>query len=167
MGKIYCSECGTQLDDSVKFCSNCGTPLSDEYTPLNRNKGINIDSFTTNDIMSNIEILPIAVGCILTFVFFILGSSGLLGGSMYISMMFPEGVAYSLLFGSFFAGLLYKKSILFALIHGLLIAIIMEFFFIFTTYIAVGHDEFYFLCIIAGLLGAFIGNFIITKIKKD
>ena len=167
MGKIYCSECGTQLDDSVKFCSNCGTPLSDEYAPLNRNNGINIDSFTSNDIMSNIEILPIAVGCILTFVFFILGSSRLLGESMFISMMFPTGVAYSLLFGSFFAGLLYKKSLLFALIHGFLIAIIMEFFFIFTTYIAVGHDEFYFLCIIAGLLGVFIGNFIITKIKKD
>lgn len=117
--------------------------------------------------MSNIEILPIAVGCILTFVFYILGISGLLGSSMEISMMFPTGVAYSLLFGSFFAGLLYKKSLVFALIHGLLIAIIMEFFFIFTTYIAVGHEEFYFLCIIAGLLGSFIGNFIITKIKND
>ena len=32
MGKIYCSECGTELDDAVNFCSNCGTPLDDDVS---------------------------------------------------------------------------------------------------------------------------------------
>ena len=26
MGKIYCTECGAELDESVKFCSSCGAP---------------------------------------------------------------------------------------------------------------------------------------------
>ncbi len=24
---IYCSKCGTKLDDNASFCSNCGTPI--------------------------------------------------------------------------------------------------------------------------------------------
>lgn len=27
MGKIYCTECGAKLDDSMKFCSSCGAKL--------------------------------------------------------------------------------------------------------------------------------------------
>ncbi len=30
MGKIFCSQCGTELDDSMNFCSNCGEPIEDE-----------------------------------------------------------------------------------------------------------------------------------------
>lgn len=33
---IYCSKCGTKLDDNARFCSNCGTPVvkvtSEEYS---------------------------------------------------------------------------------------------------------------------------------------
>ncbi|WP_406536995.1 zinc-ribbon domain-containing protein [Methanobrevibacter sp.] len=167
MGKIYCTECGTELDDSVKFCSNCGTALSDENNaskPTN-NELINTN-FNANEIISKIEILPIVIGCILTYIFYILGYAGVFGMSMSIDMLFPKGVAYSILFGSLIAGLLYKDSVIYAIIHGLIIAIIMEFFFLFTSYIAVGHDEFYFLCIIAGVFGSFIGNLIRTKIKN-
>lgn len=32
MGKIYCTECGTELDDTVKFCSSCGTPIDKDTT---------------------------------------------------------------------------------------------------------------------------------------
>ena len=167
MGKIYCTECGMELDDSMKFCSNCGTPLNDgNGVSKPNNQSINLNNFKTNDIMSKIEILPIAVGCILTIVFYFLGYAGLFGDSIHIAMLFPNGVAYSIIFGSLVAGYMYKDSVIFALIHGLIIAILMEFFFLFTTYIAVGHNEFYFLCIIAGLLGSFIGNFIRTKVKK-
>lgn len=167
MGKIYCTECGTELDDSVKFCSNCGTSLSDENDTSNSsNEIINISNFNANEVISKIKILPIAVGCILTYVFYILGYTGVFGISMSVDMLFPKGVAYSILFGTFIAGLLYKDSFLYALIHGLIIALIMEFFFLFTSYIAVGHDEFYFLCIIAGLFGSFIGNIIRTKIDQ-
>lgn len=38
MGKIYCAECGTELDDSMNFCSNCGAPLDDKSTNLTSNK---------------------------------------------------------------------------------------------------------------------------------
>ena len=50
MGKIYCTECGTELNDSVKFCSSCGAsidhknidPTSNESPE--RNKSLNNDS---------------------------------------------------------------------------------------------------------------------------
>lgn len=51
MGKIYCTECGTELEDTVKFCSNCGTPLDNKnITPTSEveannktsNEGINV-----------------------------------------------------------------------------------------------------------------------------
>lgn len=33
---IYCSKCGSKLDDNARFCSNCGTPVvkvtSEEYS---------------------------------------------------------------------------------------------------------------------------------------
>lgn len=33
---IYCSKCGTKLDDNARFCSSCGTPVvkttSEEYS---------------------------------------------------------------------------------------------------------------------------------------
>ncbi|WP_292885830.1 zinc-ribbon domain-containing protein [Methanobrevibacter sp. UBA212] len=168
MGKIYCTECGTELDDSVKFCSSCGTSLSnvDSESNFKSNELINTNNFNPNDIINKIKILPIIVGCILTFVFYFLGYGGAFGTSMSIDMLFPNGVAYSILFGSFIAGLLYKDSVLYALIQGLIISLIMEFFFLFTTNIAVGHGEFYLLCIIAGLFGSFIGCLIRTKIKQ-
>ena len=168
MGKIYCTECGTELDESVKFCSSCGTALSEENNaskPTN-NEIINTTNFNANNIISKIKIVPIVVGCILTYVFYLLGYAGVFGISMSVDMLFPQGVAYSLIFGTFIAGLLYKDSFVYALIHGLILALIIEFFFLFTTYIAVGHSEFYFLCIIAGLFGSFIGNIIRTKINQ-
>ena len=165
MGKIFCTECGTELNDSVKFCSNCGTPLNDENDSFKSNKSIN-NGFTIDDLMTKIQILPIVFGCILTIILWILGSVGVFGLYLDVDMLFPKGVAYCILFSSLVAGYLCKESAQIALIHGLLIAIIMEFFFLFTTDIAVGHSEFYFLCIIAGIFGSFIGNFIRTKVKK-
>ncbi len=38
MGKIYCTECGTELDDTVKFCSSCGTPIDNKNMPLKSNE---------------------------------------------------------------------------------------------------------------------------------
>ena len=32
MGKSYCSECGTELDDFAKFCPNCGKKVDDDYS---------------------------------------------------------------------------------------------------------------------------------------
>lgn len=43
MGKIYCTECGTELDDKVKFCSSCGAPIDDNNntTESNDTKEVN------------------------------------------------------------------------------------------------------------------------------
>jgi hypothetical protein len=30
---MYCSNCGSKLDDNVKFCSNCGTPITGNASP--------------------------------------------------------------------------------------------------------------------------------------
>lgn len=30
---MYCSNCGSKLDDNVKFCSNCGTPVTGNPPP--------------------------------------------------------------------------------------------------------------------------------------
>lgn len=34
MGQIYCTNCGTRIDDSVKFCPNCGTPIASSESSL-------------------------------------------------------------------------------------------------------------------------------------
>ena len=37
MGKIYCTECGAELDESVKFCSSCGASLESNEVTHNQN----------------------------------------------------------------------------------------------------------------------------------
>ena len=166
MGKIYCTECGKELEDTVKFCSGCGTALADENnTSKSNNEIINTTKFNANDLISEIRIKPIVIGCILTYFFYFLGLNGLFGVPTHVAMYFPEGITYSILFGTFIAGLSYKGSVIPALIHGLIIAIIMIFFFLIFT-ITSNLTEGYLFCIIAGLFGSFIGNIIRTKINQ-
>lgn len=48
MGKIYCTACGKELDDSMNFCSNCGTPLNDEDETIKSKKVENDNSLSEN-----------------------------------------------------------------------------------------------------------------------
>ena len=48
MGKIYCTECGTELDDTVKFCSSCGTPV-DNNDKMTDSNDVNINDKSSND----------------------------------------------------------------------------------------------------------------------
>lgn len=48
MGKIYCSECGKKLDDSMKFCPYCGTPLY-KYDNFTASKEVLINKGTSNE----------------------------------------------------------------------------------------------------------------------
>ncbi len=41
MGKIYCTECGKELEDTVKFCSSCGTPINKKDIPPKSNEDEN------------------------------------------------------------------------------------------------------------------------------
>ena len=48
MGKIYCTECGTELDDTVKFCSSCGA-LVDNNDKMADSNDVNINDKSSND----------------------------------------------------------------------------------------------------------------------
>lgn len=168
MGKIYCSECGIESDDSVKFCSNCGKPLNDENETFNsinesNNKNISIN----NDMLGKIKVLPIVVGCVLSFVLWILAVNDIFGVEFSALMSVSDYIPFCILFGSLFAGFLCKDSFIIALIYGLIISIVVELVFLyFSIYFVIWHDNFYFVGIMAGLLGTFVGNFIRTKIKN-
>lgn len=85
MGKIYCTECGTELEGTVKFCSNCGTPLDTKNrTPTSEvetnsktsNEGINVKEIsektnTTKFSTATKIFLGVAGICILCFILLI------------------------------------------------------------------------------------------------
>ena len=49
MGKIFCEECGTELDDSMNFCSNCGTQIGDENINSDSNEKIEDQDTSSNE----------------------------------------------------------------------------------------------------------------------
>lgn len=55
MGKIYCTECGTELEDTVKFCSSCGTPINNKNVTPKSNKVENKNE-TSNESINVKEI---------------------------------------------------------------------------------------------------------------
>lgn len=50
MGKIYCTECGAEMDESMKFCSSCGTPINNTDTNTKPNETIESNKTSNNDI---------------------------------------------------------------------------------------------------------------------
>lgn len=50
MGKIYCTECGAELDDSVKFCSKCGNKLDKTINSKSNELKEDIDFSNKNSI---------------------------------------------------------------------------------------------------------------------
>ena len=88
MGKIYCTECGKELEDTVKFCSNCGTPTDDVDSEFNESVDNNVlkDKSAHNEKttksnnpkkLDNSKVLVITGLCIIIFILGILivGSS--------------------------------------------------------------------------------------------
>lgn len=54
MGKIYCTECGTQLDDFALFCSKCGASVeSDDVNGAKTNTSANTNN-STNETVNNL-----------------------------------------------------------------------------------------------------------------
>ena len=81
MGKIYCTECGAELNESSAFCSKCGNPIdSDEKSNAKSN------SINTNDLTNNIQntilnkpiiiILGVVILLLIVGIFALMGSSG-------------------------------------------------------------------------------------------
>lgn len=50
MGKIYCTECGAELDDKVKFCSSCGAAINNTNTTTKPNETTKTNKPSNNDI---------------------------------------------------------------------------------------------------------------------
>ena len=84
MGKIYCTECGTQLDDSALFCSKCGASVeSDDVNGAKTNTSANTNN-STNETVNNlvntilkepkIIILLVVVFLLIVGVFALMGS---------------------------------------------------------------------------------------------
>ena len=48
MGKIYCTECGAELDDNMKFCPECGTQVDDKEMTPNSNEVKGNEDISTN-----------------------------------------------------------------------------------------------------------------------
>ena len=80
MGKIYCTECGTELEDTVKFCSSCGTPIDDIDSNFNEsvdNNNLLKDKSNPNEKTTksnnpkksdNTKVLVIAGICVIIFI---------------------------------------------------------------------------------------------------
>lgn len=84
MGKIYCTECGTQLDDSALFCSKCGASVeSDDVNGAKTNTSANTNN-STNETVNNlvntilkepkIIILLVVVFLLIVGIFALMGS---------------------------------------------------------------------------------------------
>lgn len=49
MGKIYCTECGTELEDTVKFCSGCGSQVDNGNINTNSKEAIDNNNLSNKD----------------------------------------------------------------------------------------------------------------------
>ena len=162
MGKIYCTECGAELDDSVKFCSSCGIQLDSD-----KSSGLEVNNNANKDIMERVEILPLGFGLVI-----ILGS--LFIGTYYINTTTVWYLRFipiwGLIIGSFVMGYLTRESFLFVIGYAILMAIIFLLGFIYlnpySQYVSsIIEGEFpLHLCLI--LVFSFIGNLIHVKIKS-
>ena len=51
---MFCTNCGSKLDDGAKFCGNCGTKVINENNVLSSESGVS-DSVSTNDVSSDLS----------------------------------------------------------------------------------------------------------------
>lgn len=56
MGKIYCTECGTELDDSMNFCLNCGAKLNKKDKSSASDELLVTKDYSNEDIDNNKKI---------------------------------------------------------------------------------------------------------------
>ena len=108
MGKIYCSKCGTELEDTVKFCSNCGNNLTNNTLPSNIDKD--------KEIVDNIELLPLGVGILLGFLI-------MWGAS---SSHIPFGLL-SIIVAPFIHGFMSTVSFKYVIISSIVLGVILTF----------------------------------------
>lgn len=144
MGKIYCSECGVELDDSVKFCSSCGANL--ETTEISNSQ--------SNDFIQSFEILPIIVSLLVSIVgAYILNS---------LNLRFPYLIIF-ITISAMLIGFLAHKEIKFVMSYSLIVGVILGFSMVILR-ISEGLSALIGVIILT-MLGSFIGYFIKVKLN--
>ncbi len=102
MGKIYCTECGTELDDSAIFCSKCGASVeSDDVTNAKTNTSVKMDDSTNNTINNIVNTIlkepKIIILLVIIFSLFV-GVLALMGGGSDLvdvsEVAFETGISY-------------------------------------------------------------------------
>ena len=153
MGKIYCTECGAELDESVKFCSSCGNVI-DNNIPHNQNVSNNVGNAS---IMERIEIMPLIIGILFCV------------GCQVIAFLLPyQSQAIVVLFGffvgSFLMGYLSNESFVFVLGYAVFTAMVS-----FLVYEMFLSNWFYLtdllLPLFLTIVFSFIGNLVKVKLK--
>lgn len=155
MGKIYCSNCGAELDDSDKFCSSCGNVVNEDMSD-NQNITKNNENLT---FIERIEIIPLTIG-ILFYVIALIISSVLHYQPISIVCLL---VACS---GFFLIGYLSKESLIFVLFYAVFTVMIgwLVYWLFFSRGFFYLSDILMPLFLI--LVLSFIGNLIKIKLKS-
>lgn len=79
MGKIYCTECGTQIDDTATFCSKCGTKVNDSPNKSKTSDLSNTDN-SVNNLLNNILNEPKIIILCVVVLLLLVGIFALMGG---------------------------------------------------------------------------------------
>ena len=61
MGKIYCSECGSEHDDSDSFCEKCGKPLINTKTTTIQNNRLSNDKIIVIAVIGVIILISVGI----------------------------------------------------------------------------------------------------------
>ena len=108
MGKTYCTECGMELDDSVKFCSNCGANLES-------NEIVNTQN---DDFIKSFEVMPIIVSLLVSIVgVYILNR---------LSLVYPHIIIF-ITISAMLISFLSHNEIKFVMVYSLIVGVILGF----------------------------------------
>lgn len=150
MGKIYCTECGEELNDTVKFCSSCGTKLNND----NQNNNVVTNDDSIDNFMEKIETTPLLIGIAMVVVFHLLG---IFTGNFT--------VLFAITIAPFVVGYLSNESIKIVMSYAILLAFVSVILFcMFPNGFA--DTEEILLIFVFMFLFTFVGNFIKLKSKQ-
>lgn len=145
MGKTYCTECGMELDDSVKFCSNCGANLES-------NEIVNTQN---DDFIKSFEVMPIIVSLLVSIVgVYILNR---------LSLVYPHIIIF-ITISAMLISFLSHNEIKFVMVYSLIVGVILGFSMGLLTVVSDGLSSVIGV-IIMTMLGSFIGYLIKVKLN--
>ena len=145
MGKTYCTECGMELDDSVKFCSNCGANLES-------NEIVNTQN---DDFIKSFEVMPIIVSLLVSIVgVYILNR---------LSLVYPHIIIF-ITISAMLISFLSHNEIKFVMVYSLIVGVILGFSMGLLTVVSDGLSSVIGVIILT-MLGSFIGYLIKVKLN--